>query len=404
MSAAILPAWRPGALGALVDELERALRELDALLEPLDEASLAQPREQPGSSERLTVREVLEHVLHASHVYAELQRGAFGLPLRPWVPAPLDLDGLRGRLRALPGEAWELLADKAGWSDEQVEAVRIQAGWGTTYDLEQLLEHALVHVLRHRRQLERLLAGAAASTGDGVGQEAYSASAEWYDRLYGAKDYAGEARRVARIVAERLPGARSLLDVACGTGRHLEHLVARFEAEGLDLSAAQLAEARRHLPGLRFHQGDLRDFALGRVYDVVCCLFSAIGYMTTLVDLARACARLAAHARPGGLVLVEPWLEPRVWREHQVHGLFIDEPELKIARVNTSLTRGRLAVLDLHHLVGTPAGTRHVLEHHELLLATRDELRAALEAAGLEADYDEPGLSGRGLWICRRPA
>ena len=149
--------WRPGALGALIDELERALRELDCLLEPLDEASLAQPREQPGSSERLTVCEVLEHVIHAGHVYAELQRGAFGLPLRPWVPAPPDLEGLRGRLRALPGEAWELLADKTELTDEQVEAVRIQAGWGTTYDLEQLLEHALVHVLRHRRQLERLL-------------------------------------------------------------------------------------------------------------------------------------------------------------------------------------------------------------------------------------------------------
>ena len=401
--------WRPGALGALVDELERAVGELDALLEPLDEQALARSRALPGAGESLSIREVLEHVVHSGHIYAELLRGAFGLPSVTWTPPSADLAGLRARLRALTSEAWELLADKTGWTDEQVEALRIAASWGTSYDLEQLLEHAVTHVLRHRRQVERLLAAGEAAQDEAPArdgsetQQAYSASAEWYDRLYGSKDYAGEAQRVIRLVDERLPEARTLLDVACGTGRHLEHLRGRFQCQGLDVSAEQLQEARRQLPDLPFHLGDMRDAALGRVFDVVCCLFSAIGYMTTLADLARACATLARHARPGGLVLVEPWLEPQVWQEGKVHGLLIDEPELKVARVNTSRTRGRLAVLDLHHLVGTPAGTQHFLEHHELLLATREELRAALAAAGLETEYETPGLSGRGLWICHKP-
>ena len=33
----------------------------------------------------------------------------------------------------------------------------IHSGWSVTYDLEQLLEHAIVHVLRHRRQIEKFL-------------------------------------------------------------------------------------------------------------------------------------------------------------------------------------------------------------------------------------------------------
>jgi hypothetical protein len=35
----------------------------------------------------------------------------------------------------------------------------MEASWGQVFDLEQLLEHALAHLLRHRRQLERWLEG-----------------------------------------------------------------------------------------------------------------------------------------------------------------------------------------------------------------------------------------------------
>ncbi|MFA7329874.1 MAG: DinB family protein [Candidatus Delongbacteria bacterium] len=151
------PAPRPGALGALIDELQRALAEVEALLLPLDAAALDRPRAEAG--EFRTVREVVEHVLYSAHVYHNLQRQAFGLPEVDWSPPGPDAAELVARLRALPAEAWDLLADKTDWTDEQVEALRIHAGWGTVYDLEQLLEHALVHVLRHRRQLEHWLDG-----------------------------------------------------------------------------------------------------------------------------------------------------------------------------------------------------------------------------------------------------
>ena len=34
---------------------------------------------------------------------------------------------------------------------------KIVVKWGQTYDPEQLFEHAIVHILRHRRQIERFL-------------------------------------------------------------------------------------------------------------------------------------------------------------------------------------------------------------------------------------------------------
>jgi len=225
-------------------------------------------------------------------------------------------------------------------------------------------------------------------------------TARYYDRIYAFKDYAGEAVRLIKILDARLDrGGRRLLDVACGTGLHLERLKERFDAEGLDLSSELLEIARSRNPDVVFHCADMRTFDLGSSYDVVTCLFSSIGYMTTIGDLHSAVARMAHHLVSGGLLVVEPWFTPETWKPNTVHGLFVDEPELKIARINTSFVEGRISVFDLHHLIGTPQGTEHIVEHHEMGLYTVEEMTAAFEASGLTVRYDPEGLTGRGLYI-----
>ena len=42
-------------------------------------------------------------------------------------------------------------------TDEEIERITMPTGWGVTYNLEQLLEHAIVHILRHRRQIEKFV-------------------------------------------------------------------------------------------------------------------------------------------------------------------------------------------------------------------------------------------------------
>ena len=230
----------------------------------------------------------------------------------------------------------------------------------------------------------------------------FSQTAQYYDKIYGFKDYQAEARDVITLVQEHLrSGGHRLLDVACGTGKHVEHLKQHFAVEGLDISEELLALARERCPGVTFHLGDMVDFQLGKRFDVVTCLFSSIGYVRTVENLERSIACMARHLLPGGLLLVEPWFTPGAWRPGTVHALFIDEPELKIARVNTSFARGRLSYFDLHYLIGTPEGTEHAVERHELGLFEQDEMLAAFQAAGLDVRYDEEGLTGRGLYVGR---
>jgi SAM-dependent methyltransferase len=232
----------------------------------------------------------------------------------------------------------------------------------------------------------------------------FAKTARYYDKLYGHKDYAGEVERLMALLGLE-PGERrrSLLDVACGTGLHIEHLSARFDVEGLDICEEMLEIARERFPDTTFHLGDMVSFDLGRTYDVVTCLFSSIGYVKTLDRLAAAARSMAAHVAPGGCLAVEPWFRPEQWNAGSVHGMFIDEPELKIARLSTSLVEGKVSVFDLHHLIATQEGTEHVVEHHEMGLFEVEEMTAALEDAGLDVTYDADGLFGRGLYVGRKP-
>jgi SAM-dependent methyltransferase len=227
-------------------------------------------------------------------------------------------------------------------------------------------------------------------------------SAPFYDALYHFKDYAGACRRLRERIRQERPGAVTLLDVGCGTGRHLEHLRRWYRVEGCDLSHGLLGVARQRCPDVPFHQGDMVDFALDRKFDVVTCLFSSIAYVRTAERMAAAVANMARHLNPGGVLVIEPWFSPeRIWSGH-ITSNYVDQPDLKIAWMYTTELVGRVSVLDIHYLVGTPTGVVRFEERHEMGVFTDDEYLAALIAAGLSASHDEEGLFARGLFMGRK--
>jgi hypothetical protein len=143
----------------------------------------------------------------------------------------------------------------------------------------------------------------------------------------------------------------------------------------------------------------MTEFDLGRTYDIVTCLFSAIGRVMTFERLERAIACMARHVRPGGALIVEPWLTPAQWKPGS---LFVHAGEIgatKVCRMSLSGRDGDISVLLYHYLSGTPEGVDHYSERLELGLFTRDEMTWAFESAGMAVRYDSEGLMGRGLYL-----
>jgi ubiquinone/menaquinone biosynthesis C-methylase UbiE len=230
----------------------------------------------------------------------------------------------------------------------------------------------------------------------------YSQSAKYYDAIYAAmgKDYAAEAQRIAEIVNERCrSGGNALLDVACGTGKHVEHLRERFACEGLDAMRSMVDIAQRRNPDVPFHIGDMISFNLGKRFDAIVCMFGAIAYVPNAGRLDQTLQTFVRHLQPGGVAIVQPGVSPAKWIDGGVYARFVDEPDLKVARMNVSRRDGNVAVLNFHYMVASDDGIRTFTEPHRLTLFTDEEYRSAFRKAGLAVELEESGFSGRGVYV-----
>ncbi len=230
--------------------------------------------------------------------------------------------------------------------------------------------------------------------------------ARYYDSIASFKDYRAESAALERLVRRfRRSNGRDWLDVACGTGRHLEHLRKHYRVVGIDLSREMLRIARDRLPGEELRRGDMRTFRLERQFDVVSSLFSAIGHLRSESEVRTALANFARHLKPGGVVLVEPWISPDMFQPGHVHALSGRTSDGVIARVSYARRRGSRSIIDYSYLIGTKGrGVAYVREIVPGLMVAPERLVELGNAAGLRARFLRRGLpSGRGLLVGVKP-
>jgi len=230
----------------------------------------------------------------------------------------------------------------------------------------------------------------------------YGTLAPYYDYIYHWKDYSNESDKIRRLIQryKRSPG-NSLLDVACGTGKHLSYLRKDFECVGVDSSPEMIAVAREKLPDVQFVVGDMVEFDLGRRFDVVTCLFSGIGYLRSRRQVGRAIANFSRHLSTGGLLMIEPWVRRSEWRDGSVDLQKYESDELEIARIVYGRARGNFSVLDERYVIGEKnKGILYVKTRHVLRFFEPEETLEDMRRSGLVAKYLKGSLTRRrGLLI-----
>ena len=227
-------------------------------------------------------------------------------------------------------------------------------------------------------------------------------SARVYDLLYSFKDYEAEARELTALIRERNANAVSLLDVACGTGKHLELLRGSFpDVAGVDLDDGLLAVARERLPDVPLTHGDMQTFDLGRTFDAVTCLFSSVGYLRDGDELAAAIGRMAVHLSAGGVLVVDGWVRPDAWWPGtNVQALAETGDGLAAARVARTWREGDRTILDMRYLIASGEdGFEQHREMHALTLFSDEAYRAAFDAASLTPDVIPSPMPDRDRYV-----
>jgi 2-polyprenyl-3-methyl-5-hydroxy-6-metoxy-1,4-benzoquinol methylase len=163
-----------------------------------------------------------------------------------------------------------------------------------------------------------------------------------------------------------------VLDIGCGTGALLETIARRspgLRLAGIDLSPAQLAEARRRLPGITLIEADAnRPPFIAGAFDVICSL----NVLHHLTDPGVHLRTLASLCRPGASVFVVTFARTRTtatriasrwllwqrpgWRQvlstASLRDMINAEPGLEIAN-HTEFAAGRFWYLQAWQLTVT---------------------------------------------------
>jgi SAM-dependent methyltransferase len=220
--------------------------------------------------------------------------------------------------------------------------------------------------------------------------------ANYYDLFYREKPYKEEAAYAAGLIKTRSPGAKTILDLGCGTGlRSLEFARLGFDVLGLDQSEAMLDAGRGHLAAatdlssatVEFQSGDVTTFRARSRGDAVVSLFHVFSYLITEEALNHAIDCSFHNLNPGGVFLIDYWHGP---------GVIADPPVIrKKAIENGPLKMEKTTVPELlpeQHLVRLKVSLRvsdqdsGVSEESEELYLMRywfpDELEKAISRAG----------------------
>jgi len=210
----------------------------------------------------------------------------------------------------------------------------------------------------------------------------------------------------------RRMGARSLLDIGCGTGTVTRGIVAGTgcSAVGVDPAAPMLAVARRKTTteAVEWIEGDARTVRLGRVFDLIIMTGHAFQGFVSAEDQAALLATFAAHLAPDGHFAFDTrnpaakeWLE---WT-----------PDLSRRTIETE-AYGAVEIWD-EQAMDDATGILDVVEHYRILssgkrlrsdfrlrFSSQPALAAAIAKAGLAVEnwigeWDRTPFTGDGREI-----
>ncbi len=234
----------------------------------------------------------------------------------------------------------------------------------------------------------------------------YNELAKYYDLIYSNKPYSEDVKYQNSLIKKyKKSKGKDFLEVACGTGRYLEIYEKKYDCVGIDLNEGMLSVAKKRVKKAKLLQGNMIDFKLNKQFDVIVCLFSSIGYIHKISDLNKTVQNFADHLKPGGVIIISPWLSKKAYKAGTVYlGTYRDE-KISLARMTTTkLIKKNISVLNYKWMIGEKNKEIRIIENdrHELAMHDKQDYLKAFQKAGLTGKFILNKPEGRGLYVATK--
>lgn len=151
-----LEEYRKGAIGSILDEYERALNELISLIESVGENDYARIVE--GESEHChSIEVIMNHVVRAGYGYSKYIRDALAITANPVEYKRIPQTEISDEIHTMFAYTAAIFEGERHITEDEMTNIFFKTRWCESYNIDQLLEHAIVHILRHRRQIEKFI-------------------------------------------------------------------------------------------------------------------------------------------------------------------------------------------------------------------------------------------------------
>ena len=213
----------------------------------------------------------------------------------------------------------------------------------------------------------------------------YKKLAKYYDKIYAEKDYAGEAEFIQWVVKKHKKSkGKKLIDIACGTGNHIQYLRNYYTVTGLDLNPEMLKLARKKVPDGKLIKGDMKKLALTEKFDVIICMFASIAYNLTYDELENTLKLFYNHLQTGGIMIFDIHIHEDYFLGGQVWVNTVVEKDLQLARISPSPQKKEVLDLNLIFLIKEKGKIDFEIDQHHLGLFNATHVRKIMNNIGFK--------------------